>query len=182
MLPTSSKKDKKRYCGLLCASEVVINFLPYAHFEKHCTRRTMHYIATSALSEVLPVKDHGKIRPIIEDVVPVHLMREAVKHHILELYDAAMAGTRAELRAIRTASVLPPFHLNLDLWTDVIAAKKYVGVRIFYMGLDMKLVSRLLAVKLFNPPAQLLGSERLSDLLAIWLEQVLQIPGLQSGQ
>jgi hypothetical protein len=68
--------------------------------------------------------------------------------------------------------VLPPFHLNLDLWTDVVAGKKYVGIRIFYVDMEMKLCSRLLAVKLFDPPPQLLKTERLSNLLAMWLEQV----------
>jgi hypothetical protein len=91
VLATTSRAGKKRYGELLCAIEVVTNFLPYAHFEKHSTRRTMRYMATSVLSEVL--KDSSKIAPIIEDVVPVHLRRECVKHHILEIYHTAMAGT-----------------------------------------------------------------------------------------
>jgi hypothetical protein len=171
-LATASQVDKKRYAELLCACEMALDFLPFTHWEKASTRRTIRYIAYSALTEILPAAEHSRITPIVDAVSPVRVTRDLLQHRLLELYAAATDTVKDELRAIRKSSTVAPFHANLDLWTDVIASKKYVGVRVFYITLTGQLCSRLLAIKLFNPPAELLNSTKLSEILLIWLKQV----------
>jgi len=53
------------------------------------------------------------------------------------------------------------------------------GIRLFYIGRNWQLRSRLIAVRQFNPTVEMLQSNRLSKLLKDYLESVLEEYDLQ---
>ncbi|CAN0424918.1 unnamed protein product, partial [Ascophyllum nodosum] len=97
-----------------------------------------------------------------------------IKHCVTELHKATASKFSHSLRHAIAGAGGPVLHANLDLWTSKMSNKKYIAVRLYWCTSTFELDSALLAVKLFQPSADLTQGEQLSDVLAIWLGEVLK--------
>ena len=89
-------------------NHIIEGFLPLSHGEKGWVRMNLRL---SAVPE-FPVTS---------------LYNQAVKHTIVELYDATAGQFKAEMAA--EVAGMPLLHLNLDLWVDKYSSLKYMGKR-----------------------------------------------------
>lgn len=105
---------------------------------------------------------------------------DTLRRHIIELYIATKLSTISALAEVkRIAGGLPAFHLNIDCWTSKFSGQKYLGIRIYFIDKHFNYISKLLAVKLFNPSSQLRANiPRLSNIMKVWVEAVLEEFGL----
>ncbi len=78
------------------------------------------------------------------------------------------------------SSILPLFHLNLDLWTSKVTSEKFCGLRIFYVDKNFNLCSHVLAVREYNPPSSVRNAKQASDILYIYGDGVLHEVGLSA--
>ena len=61
------------------------------------------------------------------------------------------SNVKQEIKSVIDMTLLPPIHLNADLWTRQVTGEKFLGVRVFWkVGKVLK--SALLAVTAYNPP------------------------------
>ncbi|KAI9906760.1 hypothetical protein PsorP6_004322 [Peronosclerospora sorghi] len=77
------------------------------------------------------------------------------------------------------SSAIPVVHLNLGLWTSKVSKEKYVGVRIYFIDIYWGLKSYILAIKRFDPSSDLIKGNRLSDILQMWLRDILAEFGIR---
>ncbi|CAM9895380.1 unnamed protein product [Scytosiphon promiscuus] len=113
-----------------------------------------------------------------EDFPITSIDNKAVKHIIIEMYAATASRFKKEMAS--EVGGMRLLHLNLDLWVDKFSSLKYIGIRLFYVDRQWQLKSRLIAVRQFNPSQELLSDNRLSDLLELYLESVLEEYGLDT--
>lgn len=100
-----------------------------------------------------------------------------VKKTILEMCLSPSQRISKKRIAAFASSPLPPFHLNVDLWTSHTSHDKYFGIRIFYINNKWECKSELFAVRLFMPDVSL-QTTRLSDVLHLLCKRVLAEYGL----
>jgi hypothetical protein len=100
------------------------------------------------------------------------LHRKAVKRLIVELYVATKHDFAKDLLDIFKSSPIPTLSLNVDLWTSKTSGEKFIGIRVWWTCHKWKICTRLLAVKRFQP-ASSLSDTRLSSVLKLWLDSVM---------
>ncbi|CAM9957953.1 unnamed protein product [Phaeothamnion confervicola] len=162
-LASLQRGSRKRLLSLMSAELAVKFFLPYHFFESAEVRRLFTAMGGQANVAKLPVTIH----------------RSSLKHHMVEMYYSGTGFMRDEFGEIVSKSLLPPFHASLDLWTCKISGRKFCGVMVFYIK-DGVEHSRLLSVKLFDPPAEFCAANRLSGVLKVWFDQVLAEFGIST--
>ncbi|CAN0350280.1 unnamed protein product [Ascophyllum nodosum] len=104
-----------------------------------------------------------------------------VKHYLVEVYKATVSSFSHRLQSAVAGAGGPALHANFDLWTSQTSNEKYIGLRLFWCTTKFVLDSALIAVKLFQPAAELSESTQLSDVLLIWVEEVLKEFGLSTS-
>ncbi|CAN0199043.1 unnamed protein product, partial [Ectocarpus sp. 13 AM-2016] len=108
------------------------------------------------------------------------LYHTMIKHCITELYRVTVARFSDQLKSAVTGGGGPVLHANFDLWTSKTSREKYIGLRIFWATPKFALESALIAVKLFRPSAELSQSTQLSEVLLLWVQEVLAEFGLST--
>ncbi len=112
---------------------------------------------------------------------PLPTSSNTVRRMIVEIYTAAKGATVECLANARTAlgDALPLFHLNIDRWKSTSSHAKYIGVRVFFSDGNFNFVSKLLAVRAFQPSSALLAeAPRMAEVLRLWIRGVLSEYGL----
>ena len=148
-----SSMAPERYHGLSISNLFVGMMIPFSYIEDPRFRATLL----------------ADMPPAIQKMTP-----EKLKRHILELYVTTKSFTMKLLADAKECTAgLPTFHLNVDLWTSKISGMKYLGIRLYFVDRHFNYSSRLLAVKPFNPATEMRESAQLSDILFIWVKDVL---------
>ena len=143
----------ERFHGLTIAISFVKLMMPFSHIMDPCFRST--YLSDMPAS--------------VQKMTP-----DVLKRYILELYVTTKSFTITSLAEAKAcAGGLRTFHLNIDLWTSKMSGMKYVGIRLYFVNRSFEYSSKLLAVKPFNPSTALRDSDRVSDILLIWVKDVL---------
>ena len=60
--------------------------------------------------------------------------RDTMSVTIGECFLVTAAQTKRAIRSTLKRAVLPPFHLNADLWTSKVSHQKFLGVRACFLG------------------------------------------------
>ena len=145
--------EPERYHALTITNLFVDLMLPFEHIAHANFRSTL-------LSDMPP-----GVKKMTPDVM---------KRHILELYLTTKSFTISLLADTKEcAGGLPAFHLNVDLWTCKVSGGKFLGIRSYFIDRNFNYNGRLLAVKPFNPSTAVRNSARVSDILFIWVKDVL---------
>lgn len=107
--------------------------------------------------------------------------RAMIQRLVIEIYTATKPTTRSSLHSAQsTMYSLPIFHLGIDLWTSSLSHVKYMGVQLFFVDANFNFVSKLLAIRAFQPSTELLeNADRMSAVHLIWLKGVLEEFGLK---
>jgi hypothetical protein len=169
-----SRKRKADRADLTEADRVQLELLGPERYHK-----LMYTIASLAMAWPFQWTEHPLMRRLLSAVPDWPTLHpRLLRHHIVEVYKATVVGTQTSLLDVKNSlRGLNPFHLNLDLWTSKVSKQKFLGARVFYVNQDFTPESRLLGVKLFDPPHDLVrfrnGRRRLSDLLLLWLKMML---------
>eukprot|EP00899_Mesostigma_viride_P029185 jgi/Mesvir1/9451/Mv25710-RA.1 len=101
------------------------------------------------------------------------LNAKAVKHTVVELYDATKKTFTASLLEDVRSSPLPILTASIDLWKCKFSGMKYLGVRLFWISRQWVFRTSLLAVQQFKPSSGLIASGRLSEMVRDWFVSVL---------
>ncbi|KAJ1393042.1 hypothetical protein B484DRAFT_340595, partial [Ochromonadaceae sp. CCMP2298] len=169
-----SRKRKADRADLTEADRVQLELLCPERYHK-----LMYTIASLAMAWPFQWTEHPLMRRLLSAVPDWPTLHPRIlRHHIVEVYKATVVSTQASLLDVQNSlRGLNPFHLNLDLWTSKVSKQKFLGACVFYVNQDFTPESRLLGVKLFDPPHDLVrfrnGRRRLSDLLLLWLKMML---------
>ena len=148
-----SSMAPERYHGLTIAILFVRLLMPFSHILDAGFRSTLLADMPAGIQRMTP---------------------DIMKRYILELYLTTKSFTVTLLADAKAcAGGLPAFHLNIDLWTSKFSGAKYVGIRLYFVDRNFNYSSKLLAVKPFNPSTALRESDRVSDILFLWLKDVL---------
>jgi hypothetical protein len=76
---------------------------------------------------------------------------ESIRSTVGEIFLVAASNVKKAIKSAIDVALLPPFHINADLWTSKVTGEKFLGVRVFWkVGKVLK--SALLAVTAYNPP------------------------------
>lgn len=102
---------------------------------------------------------------------------ESIRSTVGEIFLVAASTVRQGIKSAIDMSLLPPFHLNADLWTSKVTGEKFLGVRVFWK-IGKVLKTALLAVTAYNPP-KVEGKEA-SEWLLEYIVQVLQWYGIRA--
>jgi hypothetical protein len=134
-------------------SPIVGKFVPFSFMEDKFIRSSYELFAAS----YFPVRA---------------LHRKAVKRLIVEPHVATKHDFAKDLLDIVKSSPIPTLSLNVDLWTSKTSGEKFIGIRVWWTCHKLKISTRLLAVKRFQP-ASSLSDARLSSVLKLWLDSVM---------
>ena len=145
--------DPERYHALTITNLFVDLMLPFEHIAHANFRSTLLFDMPPGVKKMTP---------------------DVMKRHILELYLSTKSFTIALLADTKECvGGLPAFHLNVDLWTCKVSGGKFLGIRCYFIDRNFNYNGRLLAVKPFNPSTAVRTSARVSDILFIWVKDVL---------
>ncbi|CAN0262981.1 unnamed protein product, partial [Scytosiphon promiscuus] len=108
------------------------------------------------------------------------LSSKMIKHYVAELYSATISKFSRSLRNAIAGVGGAVLHANFDLWTSKTSNEKFVGLRLFWCTAAFVIDSALVAVKPFQPSAELSEGEQLSGALSVWAEEVLKELGLET--
>ena len=115
-----------RFHQLQAALFVIQTCQPFAVVEKQAFRNLMH-----------------------QDWIPCKA--ESIRSTVGEIFLVAASNVKQAIKSAIDMALLPPIHLNADLWTSKVTGEKFLGVRVFWkVGKVLK--SALLAVTAYNPP------------------------------
>jgi hypothetical protein len=82
---------------------------------------------------------------------------ESISSTVGEIFLVTASNVCQDIKSAIDMSLLPPFHLNADLWTSKVTGEKFLGVRVFWkVGRELK--TALLTVTAYNPP-KIVGKE-----------------------
>jgi hypothetical protein len=76
---------------------------------------------------------------------------ESIRSTIGEIFLVSASNVKKAIKSAIDVALLPPFHINADLWTTKVTGEKFLGVRVFWK-IGKVLKSVLLAVTAYNPP------------------------------
>ena len=145
--------EPERYHALTITNLFVELMLPFEHIARANFRSTLLFDMPPGVKKMTP---------------------DNMKRHILELYLTTKSFTISLLADTKEcAGGLPAFHLNVDLWTCKVSGGKFLGIRAYFIDRNFNYNGRLLAVKPFNPSTAVRSSARVSDILFIWVKDVL---------
>lgn len=105
---------------------------------------------------------------------PISMCAETVQRAIFTIYDLSTTMVKSRIAAAKNSTVLPLFHLLVDLWTCKVSSSKYLGAHLFFMDAGGKMQSLLLSCQLYLRSRQGGGAD---DLLP-WVEDALREFGL----
>ena len=146
------RKNLNRFCRLSWAFMIVSMNLPFVMVQKKPVRMIFELVC------------HGGMTSDFSVPALMHLISEMFIH----VHDKIVY----EIASVCNGSLVPRLSLNVDVWEVKSLRSKYVGVRVYYL-LNFELVSRLLAVRRFNPSSLVRQSMRLGNIIQAWVDSVL---------
>ena len=69
---------------------------------------------------------------VIQTCQPFSVVETPTFRDIGEIFLVAASTVRQGIKSVIDMSLLPPFHLNADLWTSKVTGEKFLDVRVFW--------------------------------------------------
>jgi hypothetical protein len=115
----------------------------------HKVEKKMGYDFLIQTCQAFVVVEKSSYRDLMhKDWIPCKT--ESIRSTFGDIFLVTVSNVKKSIKSAIDMALLPPFHINVDLWTSKVTGEKYLGVRVFWkIGKVIK--SSLITVTVYNP-------------------------------